>query len=476
MAGRFDVAARLAEGRPAVDDLQTYVAASQARGYVDAALTPSAQIGEWYGTEDGLDLHVLDADCAALRAAAQTAEEALRVLSEQATALEHAWAGSGGIAAVAFLRRHGTAGAGVAEAARRAADACATLRDQLWNVVDRRVEATVVIDERTRSQRPGWLTAAREVIAGAQDDGSATVIDSQVKPFVDNDIRAGWVPAMRSATAEVSAAYRVARDAVDARPRGYFEVPGDLGPRFVAPAAAAPTSAAAVAAVRPAAATAVDDTWPAEPGAAPLPASAPALPSASFAPPASVAPELSPPPPPTPPPPPPPPPPPTPPAAALPVSTPEFPSSAPGLGSLPGLGRGVPGGGVPQRLGGLLSDLLGGAADTSPPESLPDSDIGDEPDLADGEDEPKGGTDDPEDPEDTGAPQPAADVADEVVDETAEPCGDDEQEPQPEPVPVDTGSVPAPPVAQAPPADPVAAPAGSTPCEIAADELPQAGR
>ena len=67
MAEKFDVAARLAEGRPAVDNIQTYVSACHALGYANPDLTLHAsQVRDWYGSEDGLDLRALDADCAAL--------------------------------------------------------------------------------------------------------------------------------------------------------------------------------------------------------------------------------------------------------------------------------------------------------------------------------------------------------------------------------------------------------------------------
>jgi uncharacterized protein YukE len=457
MAARYDVAGRLAEGQPAVDDMQTYVSAGQARGFVNADLTlHSGQVHEWYGTEDGLNLHLLDADCAALRAVAQTAEEALRAVRDQTAALEHAWTGTGGGAAAEFVRRHSSAGAEVAAALRRAAEAYATLRDQLWDVVDRRVNATLTIDDRTRSQRPGWLTASHAVLAGAQDDTSAEVIDTQVKPFVDNGIRGEWVPAMRSAAADAVTAYRVATDAVGPRAGVRFEVPGDLGPRFVAPpvSAAAPVAPMAV---RPASVTAVEDSWPVD-GAPAAMESAPV--SAPPPLPPAPAPAL---------------------AAPLPVPPPpaELPTSAPGLGSLPSLGGGGSGGGLPD-MGGLLGDLFSGPTDAPVldplPDSLPDNDINEtDPDEPDEDTEDAEDTDDTEDTEDTEdvddpeveEPAPTDVTAEEAVDDC--PPESEDEPPTPEPV-----AAPAP---AGPPAAPVAAPvAGETPCEIAADELPQVGQ
>ena len=456
MAARYDVAGRLAEGQAAVDDMQTYVSAGQMRGYVNADLTlHSGQVREWYDTEEGLNLRLLDADCDSLRAVAQTAEEVLRVVRDQAAALDHAWTGGGGGAAAEFLRRHSAAGTEVADALRRAAQAYSVLRDHLWDVVDRKVGATVSIDDRTRSQRAGWLTAARAVHSGAPDDTSIDVVDTQVKPFVDNDIRGEWVPAMRSATSEVAAAYRVATDAVDSRAVARFEVPGDLGPRYVLPPAAAPAvgAPAAPVSVRPAAATAVEDSWPVEsaelsPESAPIAAAAPA-PAAAPPPPAPAPP-------------------------SAPLAPTELPSSAPSLGSLPSLGGGGSGGGLPD-MGGLLGDLFGGSPDAPSldpmPESLPDKEI-DEPDL-------KEPTDDTDDTGDTGDTEKdeEPDPAEAAVEEPVDDCPPEPEQDQPPPAAVVAPDAPeAPPVpAPDPPAAPVAAPAGETPCDIAADELPQAG-
>ena len=79
MAERFDAVARLAQGRPVVADLQAYVWACHLVGYQNPDLTlhPS-HVDDWYGSEDGLDLRALDADCRALRAAADATEDADR--------------------------------------------------------------------------------------------------------------------------------------------------------------------------------------------------------------------------------------------------------------------------------------------------------------------------------------------------------------------------------------------------------------
>ena len=60
----LDVASRLAAGRPSIANTATYVTACHAVGYQHPDLTAhAAQIFEWYGADDCVDLSALDADC-----------------------------------------------------------------------------------------------------------------------------------------------------------------------------------------------------------------------------------------------------------------------------------------------------------------------------------------------------------------------------------------------------------------------------
>ena len=102
MAERLDVAERLAEGRPAVEHTQSYLRACQLLGYQDPELTSHpGQIRDWYDSEDGLDLHALDGDCAQLRATVAAVTEALRMQRAQVDERVTAWNAS-------FLQRFQT--------------------------------------------------------------------------------------------------------------------------------------------------------------------------------------------------------------------------------------------------------------------------------------------------------------------------------------------------------------------------------
>lgn len=461
MADRLDVDVRLAEGRPAVEHTQTYVLACHALGYQHPDLTAHpAQIREWYASEDGLDLRALDRDCAELRAAGVVATEAVRIQRAQVAELATAWTGPGGDAAVRLLQRHCDTADAVAAELRAAAQRCESLRDNLWHLVDSKVATAIAVDDRTQAQRPAWLSAAAAVTTGLGDLHSAEdVLRQQVIPYVDNDIRQDWVTAMRSTCEGVQTSYAMVIDRTAATPSARFELPGDLATSFVPMQLAPPVAAGPVAPV--------DDPAPTLSAAAPdpaPPAPAPLTPT---------------------------------PAAPLPPPTADWGTglgdvSATPAGGLGDLGGGLGGGGGLLGLAGRIVDAMGGL-------------LGSAGDGPDGTAPFDGGNafDDnpfrPEDPSDAEAADAAEDPGD-VGDDEAEPAEPDEtdeadsarpadqpgpDEPSQQAQPVET---PPPPPAEptpaeppAPPADPAAQPApvaeeGSTPCEIAADQLPQAGQ
>jgi hypothetical protein len=442
MAEKLDVASRLAEGRPAVDNVQTYVLACHVLGYANPDLTLHAsQVSDWYGSEDGLDLRALDADCGALEAAMSATEDALTRQDDQLGALSAAWRGRSADLSREFLRLHGEASSAAAAAVRTTADALAALRDNLWHAVDEKVAAAIAVEGRAPDE---WLAAAQTVTTGAGDRAAASErIDQEVKPFVDNDIRTGWLTAMRSAMAAVTDSYDAATAELTAEPDAVFEVPGDLGPSWMPPPRddlAATVPAAASAASPPAAAPPLWDA----PAAPPMPAPAP--PSAAPAPlppvdAGSTAPAMA------------------------------APPSAPSLGGLPEVGGGLSG--LGQQLADAFGSLFGSADDASvDPADIdePDKDVDDIDDTLD---------DDPEEddePIEPAAEEPAEEPADEPVVEPADTCGSTEMPAAVEPPPTEPAPTPVPVPPPPEPAAPLGAEAaGETPCEIAADELPQVG-
>lgn len=436
MVDRLDVAARLAEGRLAVEHTQTYVRACQSLGYQHPDLTAHpSRILEWFDGEEGLDLRALDRDCTELRAAGVAMTEALRIQRAQVAELTAAWIGPGGDAAARLLQRHCDAANTVVTELRAAAQRCESLRDNLWYLVDSKVATAIAVDDRAHAE---WLPAAAAVATGTGDRQSAEeVVRQQVIPYVDNDIRDEWLTVMRSTSDGVETSYGMVIDRMAAAPSVCFEVPGELGPGY-----------------QPLQPTPVSASPPSSPPSAPAPP-APAQPPA---PPLDPAPTLA--------------------AAAPPAPAPDWGAA---LGDVAGTPAGAMGGesgggggliGLAARIVDAMGDLIGSTTDDA------------------GNTDAFGG-DDPFD-EDPFHADDADDVTDEKPDKTdAVKDVDETEEAKPDAAPADATApvvAPAPIDAPASPAAadvepapaaaaaPAVAPEGSTPCEIAADQLPQAGQ
>lgn len=447
-AEMFDAASRLADGRPTIGVFQDYVRACHLLGYQNPDLTLSAsQVRDWYSSEDGMNLQALESDCEALRAAAAAAEGALARQDAQLASMTAAWLGPGAQASRDFLRRHGEASTVVVAAVRAASESLAALRDRLWHSVDGKVAATTAVGG--RAAHLDWRAAAQTVATGAGDRATASeLVDQEVKPFVDNDIGSEWLGAMRSAMAAVTEAYDAAAAEIGSEVAVAFEVPGDLGPWWsprpsesvVTTSAGMGAGAGPVAAVPVGAAAPVPSAWSA-PSALPASLSTP-TPSVPAEPPTPVAPPVEP-------------------AAMAPPSLPSM------GGGMPDAGSGLSG------FGGQLGDLLGGLMGTSQ-DALSDLPEVDEPEELDEPDDL-----DPLEEEDElkEHDEEEEEKAEETEDEA--PVTEDAvltEEPPIEPLPAEAEPV-APPIPAPPPLEPLAAPApaAGTPCEIAANELPQVG-
>ncbi|MDX1884491.1 hypothetical protein [Mycolicibacterium sp. 120270] len=453
MADPLDVDARLAEGRPAVDTIGDYVWACHLLGYQNPDLTlHPAQVRDWYGTEDGLNLRALEADRAALESVVAAAENARQLQERQLDVLADAWQGRGGVASREFLLRHGQASAAAASAVRNAVDVLETLRDGLWRAVDDKVAAAVDIDDRRQAERAQWQAAAKTVTTGTGDRAVASeLVDQQVKPFVDNDIGSDWLTAMQKAMTAVAAAFDVATEALTGESPARFEVPGDLGPP-PSPSSSPPPPSGAVPAESAGTAPA---GWSSPAPSAP-PATSIATPTSPAAPEPSAVPPVP---------------------APTPLTTPTAaPPSMPAMPSLGEMGGGLPGGaGGLAGLGPQIADAIGGLL-SNPDDALPEPELED-PIVDDDEpnpDDDKPTLDDDESPDDEPEDADEAVETGTPAEEPVEDCPQDEPEAPPEPVPTPPPAPPPPPPTAEPPPD--AEQLGAeTPCEIAADELPQAG-
>ena len=396
---------RPAQADAAVANTATYVAACRAVGRPESGLT-AEQVRAWYATEQGLSLAALEADSAAVAAAADAADEGLQAAREGLAILAGAWAGGSGSAAVEFVERHCAAAATVVAGLRDAAEVLDSLRQRLGDLIETKAEAAVRIDDRSAGPRPEWLAGAEAVLSGVPDSAAVQLVSQQIAPWVD-EIRSEWVTAMRSSTESVTTAYVESANRLTARGDPRFEMPAPRSTPDRDPPGAAPQ--------------------PEAPAAAPQPA------------PAQWAPQAAPPP-------------------SVPLVSPPLPDASGGLAALVA----------------ALAESLAAAPETGldveaePEEAEPEEP---EPEVETGIGESK----EPEAQRDPAAePEPVAD-ADPEQTEPQEPQEPPAPQPQPQPPAPET----APPPSPLPPPPPLAAEstaADQSPCEIAADELPQVGQ
>lgn len=485
MAAAFDVAGRLSEGDGAVTILDEYVTACQVLG-----LPSPGPLAQLYYAESGLNLDALAADARSLDAAVVVAQDALRLQGNGYRELTAQWSGTGGDAAGGFLRTLTVAAEDVVAHLQRSAQALTTLRDELWRAVDAKVDAVLRADAAAGEHRDQWSAAARAVLAGAGDLSAASeIVDQQVKPFVLRAVSGDLLPALHDAADAVAAAYDSAIAAVTPAAVS-FAVPvvltPDWTPHSSSPVPQLPGAPAyQAAAAAPFATLGTAAGWtpsaPSAPSAPPVPAEPVAAPSA---PPVSA--ET---------------------ASAPSTGAPGVPEPALGAaaanpaaagpsGDL-GLGSGIGGLGrqLTDAIGGALGSMAGLAPGASGLDGLDDVNdsladdlgLGDKDDGTSGEDEHDDQADDEADDEADDKDDKAdedADSGDESTDEMAADTG----EPAVAQPPVDPQQVPPapnPPPAPTPPPAPVSLPTepvagqenptAKTPCEIAADELPQVG-
>lgn len=436
-------------GAPAVEVMTEYVRACRRLGH--SAPEP-AGLHAAYTAEDGLDLQALDDDHRTLCEAVTAVEETLLLQEQARRALAVAWRGAGADAAVDHLARHAEAAATAVDGLRGSAVALGELRNRLWQLIDAKVGTAQDIEARGR--RAEWLSASRTVTTGAGDRvGASEMVDMQIAPFVANDIALDWVSAMRDTEAAVRQAYRDAAGAIAAQVASVFERTGISGSEpFVAESVSGPPAPAPVTpaghVADPAPPAAVPAQVPVSPAAAP-----PALPTAPPPVPPAVPPAVDPM------------------AGAAPGAVPAAASPfGSGMSGLSGLGQSFADmlGGLLGSGGGGLGESLGAVGDlnSGPDDVLEDTDLDDLPEDDDDEDDEKPEEEEP--PQDETPSEEPVEPAEET--ESAEPVAPVAVTPEP----------PAPTPVPEPLADPVVAqpieplPA-ETPCEIAADELPQAG-
>lgn len=221
--------AHLADGASAAANTEAYVRAyGQAREAADHTGLTGDGIRECYRAEEGLSLPALEADSAALAKAGLMADEALALHREALAIVTENWRSESGSAATTLLRRHCAEGSEVVSALYLAAEELSSLREQLGQLVEAKVDAAIRIDDRRAAERPLWLAHVRAAL-DTGDPIALQAVEREIAPYVASDIQFDWMDAMRSATDSVGSAYEQASARLSDRPSPRFDLPPALG-------------------------------------------------------------------------------------------------------------------------------------------------------------------------------------------------------------------------------------------------------
>ena len=221
----LDASGGLERGRGAVANTETYAAACRRLGLT--ALS-AERIAELYDAEEGMRPDALDADAAALTAAAGAAQDALASAQAASGVLAQAWTGRTGGAAADVLRAHCASAADLIGGLREAAGTLRTLRARLETLVQTKADTAVAIEGRRSAERGRWLAHASAVLAGAPDESALDTVRREIAPYIDTDIAGQWVPAMLRCSDAVRAAYADAVSSLSAYASRRVETPAPV--------------------------------------------------------------------------------------------------------------------------------------------------------------------------------------------------------------------------------------------------------
>lgn len=234
-----DVTTRLAAGDAALGNIGTYVEACAMLGRAAPDLT-AARVREWYGAEAGLRLDALESDTAAVESLARALDEAVTVVRSALGTVLQAWKGEAGFAGAETVDGQCASGDGLVDSLRATAGVLRSLREQLGQLVDEKVATTLRVDDSRMAEHPAWLPQARALLRGVADSSALDALAQQIGPYVDGDIQGDWLPAMRSSTDSVAAAYDDAVARMSDRPASAAPSPAATPPQPVAPSAPPP--------------------------------------------------------------------------------------------------------------------------------------------------------------------------------------------------------------------------------------------
>ncbi|OHT88814.1 hypothetical protein [Mycobacteroides saopaulense] len=191
------------------------------------------QLFDWYDMDAGMDLDALGADLELFKGAVTTMKSAAERQHGQLQQLMGMWEGKGSEAANQFLRTHNSTADAVTGEFGKVSTGLDGLREALWNIVDLKKQATTMVDGLV-TDRASFDSAVATYKTGTGDKSVADETNAtKIGPHVQQNIEGKWLPAMKTAWAKGGEAYDTLINGLKQElPPEFKSPPGQFGPEY----------------------------------------------------------------------------------------------------------------------------------------------------------------------------------------------------------------------------------------------------
>ncbi|WP_078280267.1 hypothetical protein [Mycobacteroides franklinii] len=189
------------------------------------------QLFDWYDMDAGMDLNKLGADLELFKTAAATMKAAAERQHGQLQQLVGLWEGKGSEAANDFLKTHNSTADSVTDEFGKVSTGLDGLRNALWNIVDLKKQASTMVDGLV-TDRAHFDSAVATYKTGTGDKSKADETNAtMIGPHVKNNVEGQLLPALKNAWRAGGGAYDTLINGLKSKlPPGFTLPPGVFGP------------------------------------------------------------------------------------------------------------------------------------------------------------------------------------------------------------------------------------------------------
>lgn len=189
------------------------------------------QLFDWYDMDAGMDLNKLGADLELFKSAAATMKAAAERQHGQLQQLVGLWEGKGSEAANDFLKTHNSTADSVTDEFGKVSTGLDGLRNALWNIVDLKKQASTMVDGLV-TDRAHFDSAVATYKTGTGDKSKADETNAtMIGPHVKNNVEGRLLPALKNAWSSGGGAYDTLINGLKTDvPAKFTSPPGVFGP------------------------------------------------------------------------------------------------------------------------------------------------------------------------------------------------------------------------------------------------------